>query len=80
MKALRECLLLGTSNRIAGDGDVKGLRLFLPFYPFTFLPFLKFHQALLFPPRIIHRERKGRLAVIEGTAYHRNVVALQSDA
>ena len=74
------CLLLMTSDRIAGDGDEKGWRLFLPFYPFTFLPFLKLHQALLFSPRIIQRERKGRMAVIEGTAYHRYVVALQSDA
>ena len=69
----------GNSDGIAGNGDVRGLRLFLPFYPFTFLPFLKFHHALLFPPRIIERERKGRLAVIEGTAYHRNVVTLQGD-
>ena len=28
----------GTSDGIAGDGGAKGLRLFLPFYFFTFLP------------------------------------------
>lgn len=27
----------GTSDGIAGDGGAKGVRLFLPFYPFTFL-------------------------------------------
>ena len=69
-----------TSDRIAWDGDGRVLRFFLPFYLFTLLPFLKFHHALFIPPRIIERERKGRMAVIEGTAYHRNVVALQSDA
>jgi len=29
----------GTSDGIAGDGGAKGLRFFLPFYFFTFLPF-----------------------------------------
>ena len=28
----------GTSDGIAGDGGTKGLRFFLPFYFFTFLP------------------------------------------
>ena len=29
---------MGTSDGIAGDGGAKGLRPFLPFYLFTFLP------------------------------------------
>ena len=35
----------GTSDGIAGDGGKKGLRFFLPFYFFTFLPF-KFRCSL----------------------------------
>ena len=34
--------LWGTSDGIAGDGGAKGLRLFLPFYFFTFLPLKAF--------------------------------------
>ena len=34
--------LWGTSYGIAGDGGAKGLRLFLLFYFFTFLPFKAF--------------------------------------
>ena len=34
--------LWGTSYGIAGDGGAKGLRLFLPFYFFTFLPLKAF--------------------------------------
>ena len=34
--------LWGTSDGIAGDGGAKGLRLFLLFYLFTFLPFYFF--------------------------------------
>jgi hypothetical protein len=40
--------LWGTSDGIAGDGGAKGVRLFLPFYLFTFLPlkaFLPFWKA-----------------------------------
>ena len=37
----------GTSDGIAGDGGTKGLRFFLPFYFFTFLPF-KFRCSLLY--------------------------------
>ena len=36
-----------TSDRIAGNGDVKGVRFSLPFYPFTFLP-LKRQVALIY--------------------------------
>jgi hypothetical protein len=32
-------ILRGTSDEIAGDGDERELRLFLPFYFFTLLPF-----------------------------------------
>ena len=35
---LRHTPLIGTSDGIAGNGGAKGLRLFLPFYLFTFLP------------------------------------------
>ena len=36
--------LWGTSDGIAGEGGAKGLRLFLPFYFFTFKsPFLLFY-------------------------------------
>ena len=31
--------MVKTSDRIAGNGGARRLRFFLPFYPFTFLPF-----------------------------------------
>ena len=37
-------ILRGTSDGIAGDGDERELRFFLPFYFFTFLPFYLFTQ------------------------------------
>ena len=36
----------GTSDGIAGDGGAKGLRFFLPFYFFTFLPLIPQHYSL----------------------------------
>lgn len=80
-KALKyECTFArGPAIESLGTGTGgKVLFTFLPFYFFTFK--LELHRALVFPPRIIDRERKGRLAVIEGAAYHRNVIALQGDA
>ena len=42
-------ILRGTSDGIAGDGDERELRLFLPFYFFTFLPLKAFYLFTQFP-------------------------------
>ena len=42
-------ILRGTSDGIAGDGDERELRLFLPFYFFTFLHFYPFYFFTFLP-------------------------------
>ena len=53
--------LRGTSDGIAGDGGTKGLRLFLPFYFFTFLLLISIYHSQTFSTYFARISQKLRI-------------------